>query len=260
MRRPWTKNDIGFLVDTHATYTVAKQARLLRRSVASVRQKRHLLIQAGVLPEHMRAASRPWSDDEKELLIGLIQAGTSTREVAKRLNRTVASVHGYCEVELGGVLAIRQNALASVRTRRQVAQLFGVSETVARRWAKKHWLWGRRNWGQRESTDAKRRSWLFTDEAIQKFVHIREAWMTWDPEGITDPGWREYAQDVRAKAGGYWIKSTEAAALRHYSEQSAWRWIAEYGLPAYFDGNTHWVWSTDLDAFVPPLERPRKAA
>ncbi|HEX6293388.1 MAG TPA: hypothetical protein VFZ66_29675 [Herpetosiphonaceae bacterium] len=204
-----------------------------------------------------RFPRRPWTPDEVQRVVDLLSAGYGMDYITATVQRSYNAIVCYLRlVQPGGVTAIRSDLLA-VRSRIAVARLFGVAENRVDTWIQAGWLKARRN---RRTQGHRRTKYLITDEAILTFLECRDAWVMWEADDITDPDWREHAREIRAAAGGRWVRTSEiptyADRFRHYSRSGAGSWVDRGLLPSIKIQNVLYVWSADLDRFIPPSLRP----
>ncbi len=256
-RRTWTSDEDAFVRRTLLTHSVNAQARALGRTKWSVIQRRDELRRSDRLPVNQRHGNRPWTPEDDERLVDKLESGLSIAQIAGALHRTAHAVRDRAIKVHGGIKRLR-SGLLGVRTRNQVAHLFGVHPNSVERWVQHGWLVGKRNrsvsaaartaTGRKSSTH-----YLIPDLTIEAFLHIREAWPFWTIENMTDPDWRAAARDIRPDAD--WIPLVDFARERHYSDSTATGWVYRGELPATKIGGKWYIWHTDAAAFVPPLER-----
>jgi hypothetical protein len=202
MHRPWTQEEVDYLIATHPTRSVAEQARALKRSPYSVLQKRRILHQAGRISPAERARFRRWTNAELAELHELIRDGLSLGIIAGRLRRTKGALIQRINEDGVSVGSIRRDGLFKVRTLTDIEVMFGVHWSKARRWVTNGWL-------KAQSTRArlnvrtqrvKGAHILISDLALQEFLDNPAAWGDYDPARITDPDWREAAIEARREA------------------------------------------------------------
>lgn len=248
--RTWTDEENTFLRQTHTTHTIAAQASALNRTYQSIAHQRRRL---GLAPTGRREY-KLWTENDAVLIDLMLSSGSSVTFIARKLKRSVNAVHTYVRQKGWSIKAIRRSPVARVWTAIEVARLFGVSGAMVTVWIDRKWLRAVRNnaGAQQRRQRAKRRApqYLIHDEAIQALIERRETWPAWEPRAMTDAGWRSYAEEVRAAAGGRWLSTAEVAARMGYSVASVkyWRLRGKFAGVASttYDGR-HYYWSADLD-------------
>lgn len=234
------------IIQTFATHTAREQAEALGVCYERVVRLRGRLAREGKIDFRQRCHRRPWSTDEDNLLCDMIQEGKSLRAIARKLGRTETAVLIRAKREHGGMTWLK-NAWFAPMTLRDVARLFGLScSKRAAWWIQQGWLRGTRHGRRRGYT------WRVSQGAILDFLVVREVWMAWDPALMTDPDLRAEAVRLRAEAGGHWIKLATWAKDRGFSVKTGYKWVGA-GLLSGVKYNNHWyIWSADLERFVPP--------
>jgi hypothetical protein len=95
-RSPWTDRDEGVVIQMRARHATLDEiaAKLPHRSRGAVAVKINELIEVGEIERaaYSPLSYRPWSREEDQLVTGMRQAGSTLDEMAKALDRTVASV------------------------------------------------------------------------------------------------------------------------------------------------------------------------
>lgn len=240
--RHWTADENAFLIDTHATLTTQQQAERLGRSYCSVSDQRRRLMHVGQLDPSQRKIAPLWSPDEDALLLELLAEGFPARAIARKLDRTYSAVKERCTA-LGGSAALQRPKDGSqVRTAKEIAQLFNVTEKQVRYWRQWGWLEARR-------TSRKHRArCLITDNALWVFITNRYTWFGWKPERITDSDWREQALWFRQRACGQWLTTTQVARRIGCAQQSISHEIERGKVSAVRHGRGHYyIWSGDIE-------------
>lgn len=262
----YTAAEDQFLIDTHATHSMAAQAAHLGRSRNAIAQRRQHLTRAGLVSPATRKNSRPWTEDDRMRAVLMTQEGRSVASMARSLRRTPAAVLCHLSARGISISGIRRDPLMTTRSAAQVARLFGMNERAVLGWIAKNLLAARRNRKYRP-TAARQKSagytfWRITDDALYAFISDRTHWPLWDVERMTDPDWRSYAAATRQAASGRWLTVGEVGARFCYSEAAVQRWIRCGLLPAMHARDAYWIWSEDSDGFLPPLvtRYQRKAA
>lgn len=248
---PWSDAEKDYIAKTYATHTAQQQADALGRSVFATNHQRSYLLKAGKIKMHQRTYNAPWSQDEQDSVKEYLKEGWSARRIAKKLGRSPAAV--VCWLNSRG-LTVREERQR--RTVQQVAALFGVcDETVFNVWIPRGWLKVHRDivpHKERRGRRKPRPQHYVTDEQLAEFVADRRGWPFWDPRWMTDPDWRETAQELRDAAGGHWLSVVEVARRYAYSESIVRGWIRARLLKAERLTNAFYIWSTDLEGFTPP--------
>lgn len=266
----WTPEREQFVIDTAAALTTAQQAARLGMSPNAVKERRSLLRAQGRLTTPGGAGFRPWTPQEDDDLRELIAEGLPPIAVIRRFRqrhkRTENAVRNRID-RLGGLTAMRApRAILRIWSQHEVADLFGASIHLPGIWIRRGWLHAdysrrRRNYERRGGPRA-----LITDAALADFLLVRAAWPSYDPARITDPIWREVAQEARAEAGGHWVRATDLARAWGFAPLGFARLITDcpWPLTTTMWGKANYVWSADvptLRAYVDhPKPRPRRAA
>lgn len=258
----YTAAERAYLIETYATMTGIEQARALGRSAHSVYQARQRLRRAGAVDKARSCASGwGWTPAEDDQIVTLLQDGYSVMEIAARLRRGRSATMTHINTALGGATRWRQSEIAAVRTTEEVARLFGFPNTATvRYWITRGWLQARQPRGRAG------RAWrvrYITDAALQRFLRERAAWPSYRPERIRDPIWREIVMDIRAGAGGEWVRLQDYARQHHYAKSTAYAWVRTgrcQGVRMTRVYRTWYLWSADLDGWQ-PLDRrlPQRA-
>lgn len=252
----WTDREDAYLIATYGSVGMRDQAAHLGRTLNAVRSRRSHLLKAGLIPygDRERTLRRA---AELDTLRDVLSQGKTLAAAARKVGIRLTTAYGLASAG-GGVRAIRRDSLMAVRTLAQVAALLGVCWDRVADWAATGDLAVRRNGTVRSGGRRIKRHYLVTDDALLAFLGRRELWPQWDVDGISDADWREYARDLRAAAGGSWVRLDVWAQRCYYSPTTVRRW-ARLGLVPSVKGlhGAWYAWSADLDAFVPPMERPR---
>lgn len=235
---------------TYATHTVAEQMQLLGISRSYTLKLRSRLIRAGAVDPADRVGRAAWTATKIADIQMALENGESLRTIARRCKTTPNAIIQALDARGLSVTAIRQDALWQVRTLNQVAALFGVTHGRVTLWRQKKWLKARPNgsWAARKKTAFA--YLLVSDEALLAFLQVREAWPFYDPDAITDPDWREAAQDARANAGGRWVTARDYAESRGYAPSYGAEQIrrGDVALPTQKIGNQWYIWIADTEA------------
>lgn len=249
MRRIWTTDEIALLRATHSTHTIAQQAALLNRSVRSVTTKRaHLRLDA-----HTRAYRPRLRRAELLEAEDMIAGGMSTTRAARRIGRSADSLKSALLRRGTSIPQIRGRSLGQQWSLAAFARLVGVEDSTA-------WGWWREG-VLRSSARGRRQQVRFVTEAEAcRFFADRTTWPRWEPQRITDPDWRAYAQELRDAAGGCWLDAAQIAARLGYAAGTVRNWLRDGRLPVGLRiGRAVYVWSTVLDGFTPPVVGGRRA-
>lgn len=240
----WRPDEDAVIIATNSTLSVREQAARLQRSYDATVVRRQRLIQAGLLDTANRKMSRHWTQQQEQELIALLREGYTLRQIARRLDRSYNAIVCRCE-DLGGADWIRRPKDGlQVRTIDEVSKLFGVREYIVIYWLNKGWIEGRRNskrWGCET---------LIADVSLVGLLSRRETWLTWKPERLTDPDWKDQALWERKRATGAWLSLKQAAQRCSGWPKTLWRAIRTGNLPATRQGHFWFVWSADLDTWV----------
>lgn len=198
---------------------------------------------------------RRWTAEEDDQLRHLIEQGWSTRRIAGVLQRSIIGVYRRAATRWGGVDVLRHRLFA-VRSGREMLALMGVQKHTMRLWIQRRWLRAHRGYGRR-SRDTSRLRLLVSDEALDEFLAVRDAWATWSPADITDPDWRHRAEELRAKAGGRWWRTDELAAQLGVSRRTTQVWAQVWaqagGRPTIKVAERWHVWVQDAERPAAPI-------
>jgi transposase len=269
MTTPYVPEDIAVrLVETHSTMTVKEQAAELQISANIVRNYRALLIKQGRLDPRKRAGNRPYTLEEYQLVEAMLKDGMAWTLIAKKVGREPSSLEINFRKRYGKTIREVRSGEIAVRSQRQVALLFNVRECTVRYWAEMKWLEVRRNPRKKRSrkqlNDGRkvgdRREYLIHDDAILSFLKVRAAWPSYEPAEITDRYWREEAEEIRAAAGGRWVKAISLAPQLCVAIGTLTNWLAHNRWPVETTMFNGWfVWIPDKERLPPtPLELPRR--
>jgi hypothetical protein len=250
----WTDAERAFIVETHGSLTAKEQAQALKRDYDCLCYQRERLMQAGHLPPSQRKYARVFTDEDRERIVELTQAGYSVWRIARALKRS----HGAIVHEIaamGGIKHLRsQEPSARVRVPAEVGILFSRTKHTVHKWVRLGWLASHRNARHSRVLHTCR---LITDDMIQLFLAKRDYWPAWDVIEITDPDWQSYARDVRAQAGGDWVAMQTAARQTGLRVTQLYAWFRAGKLTCwrtlrYGQGKGHecFLWSADIDAMA----------
>ena len=259
----------AFIISTYDTLTAREQTRRAGVNYTRLARMRRRLLASGALDPAQRAYSRPWSEGEDLYLASCLQLGMSVPQAAARVGRPLAGTRNHI-TRLGGTDVYRRAAGAEVRTLCDVARLFGCYKHAPNLWMRHGWLAVRHNNAKRQALGLRgkpkkgyRGYYLVTDDAILAFIENRMTWPAWEAARITDPLWREYAEDQRAAANGHWVSLGELTTRYHYARSTVQGWLARGkldGVARTSYGHMHFFWSADLDAWQPIDRRIRQEA
>jgi hypothetical protein len=229
-----------------AGVTVPEQAELLglrRTQLAGIRAR---LIKAGLLAARS-TRGREWPKADEDNLIDLVEQGHGYDELARRFKRSRVAIILKCRR-----LGIRVTTTLATLSARDVARVLGkkCGKSVTS-WIELGWLPARNAGGEGHHA-----LWRIQWDDLTAFMERREHWMAWDPARIDDPAFREWAQELRAAAGGTWLSIGEVARRYCVDERAVNAWIRKGWLPATRYGNW-WFWSADIEGWVAPCERSK---
>lgn len=190
---------------------------------------------------------KAWTAIDVDRLIQLVDAGHGYDTLARRLRRTRTAVLIKCKR-----LGVRVTTTPATLAARDVAALLGnaCSKSVTR-WIALGWLPARNAGGP-----GCKALWRIQWDDLLAFMERRDYWPTWEQDRIRDAALREWAQELRAAAGGRWISIGEVAERYCVDCRAVNTWIRKGWLPAARYGNW-WIWSADLEGWLPPCERSR---
>ena len=247
-RATWTPDEIAYVRATHQALTAAEQAAALARSYRSVVTKRHRL---GLDP-HARAYHPPLREQQLLEAEDMIAGGMHTEHVSRRLRTSSSGLRHTLLRRRGGVRTIRSRTLGQQWSLAAFARLVGVEESTT-------WLWWRDGVLQTASRGRRQQVRIVTEAQAQAFFTDRTTWPRWEPQHITDPAWRAYAQELRDAAGGVWIDAAQIAERLGYAAGTVRAWLRDGRLPVGVRvGRAMYVWSSALDSFVPPVVGGRR--
>lgn len=246
-------------IDTYITRTYTRirgkdQAKQLDMDYNTVIKRRSRLVRAGLLTTVKRRYNRLWTQDERDQILVMASSGASIAEIAQVLRRDVQATYDYVERVMGGLMKLRRGRVWSAR---QVQKLFTVPWNTIDDWIRLGWLQATRNQTGEQTWKPR---YLVTTSAIIEFLNVREAWADWSPNMITQPAWRDEGQRIRDATGGDWLSIRELMGRYHYGLTTIQGWLQRGELPFIKRGRRVFVWSGDLDGFIPPAERDRRAA
>lgn len=204
----------------------------------------------------MTAHGKEWTEEEHQRLIDLISDGLPTQYIARVMKRSMLSVYSRLWSTNTSIRDIRSD-IFQVRTPHETGRLFQVSYSVVLRWINQGFLKAKRYEGRKKKEKPKGYHRLITDLDLEEFLHCSEAWPSWDPGKITDPEWRDIAQEIRDTAGWHWLTVAEIAKIYHVSENTVCEWIYTEKFPAQRLPGKRLRWyvkNTDLEGFILPSE------
>lgn len=227
--------------------TIAEQAERLGLRHSQLTGIRARLRREGRLVARQPGKGRDWPKADEDRLIELLEQGHGYDELARRFKRTRVAIILKCRR-----LGIRVTTSLATLSARDVAKLVGkkCSKSVVY-WIEQGWLPARNAGGAGHHA-----LWRGQWDDLTAFLEQREHWMAWDAEAVTDLPLREWAQELRAAAGGRWLSIGEVARRYCVDSRAVNQWIRRGWLSATRYGNW-WVWSADLEGWVAPCERPR---
>jgi hypothetical protein len=198
---------------------------------------------------------RAWTPEEDTRLVEMAQQGALAWQIARELDRSVDSIRSRCKRQHGTLFGLRTYWYAPLSAG-QTASLFGFAAVNSvTRWIANGWLKAYRVYTSPKRSGTRNTEFRISQDGILDFISKREHWMRWEPERITDPYIRDEALRLRAEADGHWIRISDWAKVRGYTNDASQRWIRL----GYLTGTRHhhwwYVWSEDLTAFTPPSER-----
>lgn len=208
-----------------------------------------------------------WTEDDRADIVDRLQAGETLPTVARAYGVSTSALSARLARWGLTVDAVRAATVAA-RPLRQVAALMGVGDSVVGTWIARGLLRARRN--GRKPASARRqnaagravgdRRHLFVhDLDLLAFLSERRAWPSWEPAAITDPSWREAAEEARRAAGGRWVRAADLAARWHYTRGQGERWVRTGRIAGETVrwGLAYYVWEPDGAPLALAPERPR---
>jgi hypothetical protein len=249
------------LIRTWSTHSGVEQAALLNRSYPFGKWRRGRLLKAGLVSLETRKANRPWTEAERHTVETLASERVKLPAIAARIGRRSKKPGASVQCFL-----IRQGKPATALAHKNPLRPLTASELAE--------LMGRNSFRRRTLhalIDAgvltvrhrvrKERKWqpiLIDMTTFADFLANRRYWMVWDADAITDPDWRDEALRLRREADGHWIAMADWCRAHHYSPITSWFWIHDGLLPSAVQWGRRWyVWSRELETFIPPCERGR---
>ena len=182
---------------------------------------------------------RVWTKERRFKLESLVEQGLPDPAIARRLHTTSAAIH----------LARKRYRIpcrrAAVMTARAIADVMGVgcAKSVTR-WVDCGYLRGKRGWRQ-----GQHRVLMVSEADFLAFLEDPDHWHRWDPDRISDPLLREWAQELRR--GVRFLTLSEVAERYFVQAATVHSWIKKGYLPAVRNGN-HLVRESDLASFTLP--------
>lgn len=190
----------------------------------------------------------PWTVNEEQQVIELLQAGVVGRSLERRTGRSVRAIRLFFN-KRGITISDLRRDVGGCRTMLEVARLMNVPHQTVYDWIMAKEL---AQAGPVRRTREPHR--YITDDALMTFLAYRPAWPDWEPNAMTDADWRGYAEEQRAVAGGRWLTTADIASRYHVAPGTVTGWIARGALVAMERKRRYYVWSATLDTFIPPLE------
>lgn len=202
---------------------------------------------------------RRWTETEAHIASEMIAAGYGVGEVAAALGRSHDSVGVFMKRRKLYISDLRAGWVFSAS---EVARILGLkcSKTV-NRWVDRGWMRGRAMPSKAGVRRGKGVRTVISWTALESFLQDRQHWMRWDPARIVDAEWRDVAMQARQSANGRWVRVSQWCREHHFSGGTAAVWVARGEVRNAVMHNGHWyVWSEEIDAFVPPCMRERSPA
>lgn len=195
------------------------------------------------------AKRRDWTHDQVEHLVTLLDKGHDYDTIARRLGRTRTAI-----VVKTKRLRCKMTKRPTVLDGRTIQHLLGLgcSKQVAH-WIKIGALKGK---ARRCVGRTKRRIWAVLWDDLMAFLRDRRYWMAWEAERITDTDLR--TEMLAMRSCGRWLRIGEVARRFCVTVKAVYQWIRWGWLNARRYDN-HYVWSEDLEGWIPPTERKRAA-
>lgn len=185
-----------------------------------------------------------WTPAQIANLRALVDEGYSYDDIAARLGRTRGAVAMQCKRLRAGMRHTRAQLSAW-----EASRLLGMRNSYqVNLWIQRGWLAARKG-----ATNHWRIGW----RDLITFIETRDNWMSYDPARIQDKALRAHLAQLQARSGGRWLTTAAVAHRYHAALNSVEHWIRRGYLPAIFRRRAYWVWSGDLEGWVPPYEQPR---
>lgn len=172
---------------------------------------------------------KTWLRQREFQAIQLLETNHSYDHVATVMGRTVMGVRMMASRKWHAPLT----KAGPTRTARGVARLMGVSDHVIGRWIRKGWL--------KASLFAlpHAKVWRVEEDALNAFLENEDYWHLWEPERMTDEGFRAWCEEMRT--GIRFINIIEVAGLLGYSRGSINRLIHSGHIKARKRGDREWM-------------------
>lgn len=180
-----------------------------------------------------------------------------------RVDQAIRNGHGYTEIARQQQTTVRALKAAlwryGGRQMRQMPHLYNIRQVITllglpsdhaiKVWIRAGWL------DATKSGSARTCDWRISRVALLQFLANRATWMAWSVEQIADPSYRQIARNLRM-GQPCWLSVGEVAARYHVTRRAVLVWLSEQQLvPSVLYARRLWVWSADLDGFVPPCLR-----
>ena len=199
------------------------QAQRLGLSRPQVERLRSTLIQAGELPSKRRALAADGAARIRRL------AGHGLR---------IADIAARMELSYERTLRLmRQHGIVMPEVERwtiaHLERLLGVTDDAIYLWIERGWLPTR---DAADERDVRKRYRVITRQDLQRFLHERDAWPSYEPRLCQDDALRELGEALRRHAGGRWLSRKELAREAGLAPNSlnsrldggwlsGWRWV-----------------------------------
>lgn len=207
-------------------------------------------------PQRVKTPIRRWSDADVAGVRALLEQGLAVTTVARLTDRTPSAISVKLRKVIGGIRAARKVANEPVRTLRELARLFCVHPSIVTLWVRRGWLATQRNGAY--TPHAPNGHYLVTDSQLRDFLTQRAAWVTYEPDRITDPAIAGQAATARATAGGRWLTTDAYGAAVGVSADTVRYRVSrrDSELPATQKVNGRWyLWLAD-GAARPAVRKP----
>lgn len=203
---------------------------------------------------------------------GLVRPLTKCATAADVRRLRVLAANGYGIAGAAQCLEMSDSQVAELASRHKIRfghgwwhltgleSLMGVSEDAITHWRAREWLTPQASSEPRGKRHGYRGIYLRVNHRdLVAFLSIREAWMTYAPEGIQDAELRRIAQMYRDTAGGRWVSAKELAGMAYLHITSLRKRLAR-GWPGWEMaryGRMRFFWMPTGAALPPYIEQSK---
>jgi excisionase family DNA binding protein len=142
---------------------------------------------------------RTWKENELQDVLTRISHGESVQKIAHYYHTSDDALYTMLSYRGYSVRSLRTSGAIQSHTLHGLAPLLGVCESTMYLWYRRGWLKAQRTRAGKMRRSAKPNGhYIVTDEALEDFLSDPIYSVLINPDGITDPIWREVVEDARS--------------------------------------------------------------